>query len=178
MNQIVAKIDRLSELKKAFFLSLVLGVSSIVSFKIPFMPVPWVIQNQLCLMIGFIFGQRIGLLSSLFFLIEGVLGAPIFSLGRSGVGMILGTSGGYLLAYPLGSFMAGYLKQKLPQKALFIFINLFASNLIIYGFGLLQLALFVGVKKACLLGFVPFIALDVIKTIVASFVLSFRKASL
>jgi biotin transport system substrate-specific component len=165
----------LNTFQKALLLSVILGASSLISFKTPFMPVPWIIQNQLCLMIGFVFGARVGFLTALFFLIEGALGAPFFSLGRSGPGMVFGPTGGYLIAYPLASFCAGALKKILPQKPWATFLNLVGSNLIIYLVGICQLTLFVGLQKAILLGFVPFVAIDLIKSVIATSILHLRK---
>jgi biotin transport system substrate-specific component len=169
------KIRALSDIKKAILLSFLLGASSIVCFKTPYMPVHWIIQNQICLMIGYVFGARVGLMSASLFLIEGALGAPFFSMGRSGLGMILGPSGGYLLAYPLAAALCGYLKKVMPKNAASTFVNLFVSNLAIYTLGVLQLAFFIGVKKAMWLGLIPFIALDAIKTVFATFILCARK---
>lgn len=177
MNQIksIATLTLLSDVKKALVLSVILGASSIISFKLPFMPVPWIIQNQLAVLIGYVFGPRIGFLSALFFLIEGVLGAPVFSLGRSGMGMILGTSGGYLLAYPVAAFVAGLIKKKTPTSFTRAFAILSLANLVIYTFGVMQLSAFIGLKSAIMLGAVPFLALDVFKNALASLILKFKK---
>jgi biotin transport system substrate-specific component len=176
MNLELTRFNTLSDVKKALLLSVILGASSVISFKTPFMPVPWIIQNQLCLMIGYVFGARVGFMTALCFLIEGVLGAPFFSLGRSGLGMILGPSGGYLLAYPIASCLSGYLKTKWAPKAPYIFLNLIVSNLVIYTIGVMQLSLFVGFKKAIVLGFIPFVALDVVKSVFATAVLRFKSS--
>jgi biotin transport system substrate-specific component len=177
MNQskTLVKFNHLSDVKKALILSVLLGASSIVSFKLPFMPVSWVIQNQLAVLIGFVFGARVGFLSALFFLIEGVLGAPVFSLGRSGLGMILGTSGGYLLAYPVAAFVAGALRQKAKQSFLSTFAILSLANLIIYTLGVTQLSAFIGLKSAMMLGAVPFLALDAFKNALAALIIKFKK---
>lgn len=178
MNQskAIAKLNLFSDVKKALILSVVLGASSVVSFKLPFMPVSWVIQNQLAVLIGYVFGARVGFLSALFFLIEGVLGAPVFSLARSGIGMILGTSGGYLLAYPVAAFIAGVMKKKMPKGS---FIAAFAilslANCVIYTLGVIQLSAFIGLKSAIMLGAIPFLALDVFKNALAALILKLKK---
>lgn len=175
-SKALTQFQHLSDVKKALILSVVLGVSSIVSFKLPFMPVSWVIQNQLAVLIGYVFGARVGFLSSLFFLIEGALGAPVFSLGRSGVGMILGTSGGYLLAYPVAAFLAGVLKNKFKNSFLASFFILSLGNLVIYTLGVMQLSAFIGFSSAFMLGVVPFAALDAFKNCLAALILRFKKS--
>lgn len=177
MNQsnALSKLQHLSDVKKALILSLALGAASVLSFKLPFMPVAWVVQSHMAIMFGYIFGARVGFLSAIFFLIEGALGAPVFSLGRSGLGMILGPSGGYLLAYPVAAFIAGTLKNKISQNSVSIFLSIMAANLVIYLLGAIQLSSFVGMKAAITLGIVPFMAMDVVKTCIATYLLKSKK---
>lgn len=177
MNQTKAltTFNLLSDVKKALILSVLLGASSLLSFKLPFMPVAWIVQSQLAVVIGYVFGERVGFLSAVFFLIEGILGAPVFSLGRSGMGMILGTSGGYLLAYPVAAFIAGMLKNKTKNNVFSKFLVLSLANIVIYTLGVIQLSAFIGIKSALLLGVVPFLALDAFKNCLAAIILQFKK---
>lgn len=165
----------LNDAFKALLLSFVIGASSILAFKLPFMSVPWVLQNQIVLVIGYLFGARVGFLSTLFFVIEGALGAPVFANGTSGMAVLMGPTGGYLLGYPVASFMAGFLKDHLPRSPLGAFLSFLVSHFVIYGFGVTALATMIGLKNAILLGFVPFIALDVIKSFVSSYLVFSKK---
>jgi len=166
---------KLNDLTKALLLSLVIGVASILAFKLPFMSVPWVLQNQIVLVIGYLFGARIGFLSTLFFLVEGACGLPVFAHGASGMGVFFGPTAGYLLGYPLASFVAGYLKNQLPKNALGAFLSFLVSHFVTYTLGVTVLSIMIGLKNAILLGFVPFIAMDVIKSFVSAYLVSFKK---
>ena len=49
------------------------------------------------------------------FLLAVALGLPLLSGGRGGVGVFFAPSAGYLLAWPLGAFMTGWLMERLPR---------------------------------------------------------------
>lgn len=177
LSKTYAQIATISvnDVLKALLLSFVIGAASILAFKLPFMSVPWVLQNQIVLVIGYLFGARIGFLSTLFFLIEGAMGVPVFANGTSGMAVLMGPTGGYLLAYPVASLVAGLIKEHLPKSPLGAFLSFLVSHFVIYALGVSMLAAMIGLKNAVLLGFVPFIALDVIKSFVASYLVFLKK---
>jgi biotin transport system substrate-specific component len=148
--------------------SLLIAIFARISIPLPFSPVPLVLQSHLCLLLGALLGPRLGALAVLAYLIEGALGLPVFSLGRSGMGMILGPTGGYLLGYLAGAWVCGYMIERWPFKK---FLALALGNLAIFCCGLPQLSLFVGIEKAFLVGMLPFLAGDCVKLILTCRVL-------
>ena len=62
------------------------------------------------------------------YLALGAIGLPVFAGGSSGIGALLGPTGGYLLSYPLASFVIG---KMLEKKRLGSFLKYFSFAVII-----------------------------------------------
>ena len=60
-----------------FLSSILLTISA--KIKIPFYPVPMTMQTFVVLFIGIAFGYKIGLASVSLYLLEGIIGLPVFS---------------------------------------------------------------------------------------------------
>ena len=60
-----------------FFGSILLTISAKV--KIPFYPVPMTMQTFVVLFLGLAFGYKVGLATVTLYLLEGILGLPVFS---------------------------------------------------------------------------------------------------
>lgn len=152
--------------------SLLIALFAKISIPLPFTPVPIVLQSHLCLLIGALLGPRLGALTVLAYIFEGLLGLPVFSLGRFGLPLLLGPTGGYLFGYVAGAWISGHLVQKWPSQK---FFALAAGSLAIYCFGVPQLSLFVGLEKAFYVGVLPFLAGDFMKLILTSQILRIVK---
>ena len=84
-------------------------------FKIPFYPVPMTMQTFMVLFFGIAFGYKIGLSIVGLYLVEGIIGLPVFSNSpERGVGItyFTGPTMGYLLGFLFAVFLAGYLDLK------------------------------------------------------------------
>jgi len=149
-------------------LALALGLSAYISIELPFMPVPWVIQNQLAILIGYRFGARVGFMSAALMLVAGFLGAPVFASGKAGPAVLLGPTGGYLMAYPFAAYLSGYLKSRMKLSSYSLLANLLLSHALIYFLGVSHLSQLIGVKPAIVYGCLPFVALDFIKSLLAA----------
>ncbi len=107
----------------------------------------------------------------------GVIGIPVFSGGRAGIGIIVGKTGGYLIGFLIGAIIISILVRK--NKSLFnMLIACFVGGIVvvhILGSAWLGQVTSIGIKKAFLLGSAPFIPGDLIKAVVA--VLIGRKLS-
>ena len=75
---------------------------------IPTQPVPMTLQTAFVLLGGVLLGARKGALAQLAYLAVGALGAPVFAYG-GGITYFASHTAGYLLAFPLGAFVAGAL---------------------------------------------------------------------
>ena len=57
--------------------SILLAISS--KIKIPFYPVPMTMQTLIVLFIGIAFGWKLGVSTIVLYLLEGIMGLPVFS---------------------------------------------------------------------------------------------------
>ena len=137
-----------------------------------FTPVPLTMQTFFVLLSGAILKKKYGSISQSLYVVLGVVGLPIFAGGVSGIGVIFGPTGGYLISFILASFILGTLLEKskyslLQLNILFTFIMLF-----ILAFGSLWIMFFlrVSVGQAFMLGFVPFLVGGILKSLLAAII--------
>ena len=75
--------------------------------EIPHVPVPFTLQTLAVLLAGAFLGARNGAFSQAAYLLAGVAGLPVFAGGSWGAALLLGPTGGYLLAFPLAALVVG-----------------------------------------------------------------------
>ena len=143
--------------------SIILAISSKV--KIPFYPVPMTMQTFVVLFLGISFGYKIGLATVILYLLEGIVGLPVFSNSpERGVGLVYftGPTMGYLIGFLSACFFASLIKSK--DNYFLIFIKLILSVSTIYIFGVLWLGTLIGWDKPIfLLGAKPFLLAEIFK---------------
>ena len=162
-----------------FFGTMVLTISA--KLKIPFYPVPMTMQTFVVLFLGLAFGYKIGLATVGVYLLEGIIGMPVFSNSpEKGVGLVYftGPTMGYLIGFLFAVFFAGYLNLK--NNIFIIFCKLILSVSTIYLFGALWLGTLIGWDKPILeLGVTPFLLAELFKicllTILAKKIIKLRK---
>ena len=96
-----------------FLGSILLTISS--KIKIPFYPVPMTMQTFVVLFLGMSFGYKVGLATVSLYLLEGIIGLPVFSNSpEKGVGLVYftGPTMGYLIGFLFTTFLSGYLNLK------------------------------------------------------------------
>jgi|SRR3989338_5498840 len=131
---------------------------------IPLLPIPITLQTTAVLLLSILFGPSIGSSIIIIYLAEGLLGIPVFAHYSSGLPILLGPRGGYLLGFLPASIIAGYLaQQNIFRHPIMIFLNICISTFIIFIVGMIVLAHFVGWQKAYLLGVAPFYVTEFIK---------------
>ena len=98
--------------------SLFVALCARVTVPLPFTPVPLTLQNFGVLTVGLLLGSRRGFAALSLYLVEGAFGLPVFSpsiLG-GGIAQILGPTGGFLMAYPLVAFVAGWIYEQSSKQ--------------------------------------------------------------
>ena len=154
-----------------FLGSILLTISS--KIKIPFYPVPMTMQTFVVLFIGLAFGYKLGLATVSLYLLEGILGFPVFSNSpEKGVGLVYftGPTMGYLIGFLLAVFSAGIHKDLVNYtnykyiNMLSVFMGLIISVSFIYILGLLWLGYLIGWDKPIFkLGAQPFLLAEFFK---------------
>jgi len=149
--------------------------------KIPFYPVPMTMQTFVVLFLGLAFGYKIGLVTVCVYLLEGIIGIPVFSNSpEKGVGLVYftGPTMGYLIGFLSAVFLAGYLNLK--NNIFIIFSKLTLSVSTIYLFGVLWLGTLIGWDKPIFeWGVAPFLLAELFKicllTILTKKIIKLRK---
>jgi biotin transport system substrate-specific component len=161
------KTNSIQKVLKIFVLVFLGTMALTVSakLKIPFYPVPMTMQTFVVLFLGLAFGYKIGLATVGVYLLEGIIGIPVFSNSpEKGVGLVYftGPTMGYLIGFLFAVFLAGYLNLK--NNIFIIFTKLILSVSTVYLFGTLWLGTLIGWDKPILeLGVTPFLLAELFK---------------
>jgi biotin transport system substrate-specific component len=152
--------------------SLFVALCARVSVPIPGTPVPLTLSNFAVLAVGLLLGSRRGFAALALYLAEGAAGLPVFSLG-GGVAHLFGLTGGYLLAYPLVAFVAGYIyertSERISRRFVWAALASVAAEVVLFASGLGWLAMYThSFSLAVRFGFTWFIFGEVIKVLMAA----------
>lgn len=132
-------------------------------------PVPFTMQTFAVLLIGALFGAKLGCMSVGLYLLEGMAGWPVFSFGRYGFAMLLGYDGGYLVGFLAAAYVVGFLAQRgWDRRISTTILAMIVGNLIIYTFGLFWFTCLAGFRTALTSGLLQFIPGDLIKIALAA----------
>ena len=161
------------EFNKIIKLILIAGIGTLLltissKIKIPFYPVPMTMQTFVVLFLGMSFGYRVGLATVSLYLVEGIIGLPVFSNSpEKGVGFVYftGPTMGYLIGFLFATFLAGYFNFK--GNILNNFIKLLISVSTIYILGVFWLGSLIGWDKPIIqLGVTPFLLAELFKVVI------------
>ena len=114
--------------------------------------IPITLQSLLVVFLPILLGWRVGVAAVMAYLIIGGLGAPVFSYGTYGWARFTGSSGGFLLAFPIAGLLAGYAMEQFQntKSVLIAALLLFAGQFIILGLGLFWYRAIIPVEESML----------------------------
>ena len=92
---------------------------------------------------------------------------------------LMGPTAGYLVSFPMAAAISGLLAERgwTGKRVFASFISQYAANIFIVAFGALWLSASIGVEKAVLVGFVPFVIGALLKAILGTAVLYAKELS-
>lgn len=136
-----------------------------VKIWLPFTPVPITLQTFFVLLGGACLGKKGAPLTQGMYILLGTLGMPLFAKGGGWL-YLLGPTGGYLIGFVISSWIVASLLEKRETWLWMLFIFLLGSG-IIYLLGVLWLSTLhnLEIKKAIILGVLPFIPGDTLKVL-------------
>jgi len=124
---------------------------------VPMLPIDVNMQTYAVIVVGALFGARMGVLTVMAWLAEAALGLPVLSHGAAGLHHFFGPSAGYIVSFPVIAAFTGWLAdRKLDTGILRSLTSMLAANAINLALGVLWLATFLGWHNAILGGFMPF----------------------
>ena len=165
-----------SKLIKNLFIALIGTVLLAISakIKIPFYPVPMTMQTLVVLIIGVGFGWKLGVATISLYLLEGIIGLPVFSgTPEKGIGLVYftGPTMGYLLGFLVAAFLAG--KFNFDNNLIKNFLKLTFATSFIYILGMFWLGTLIGWDKPIFkLGAQPFLLAELFKILLATFAIN------
>ena len=157
----IKKNEKIEKIIKLILLSLLGSILITISakIKIPFYPVPMPMQTFVILLIGIAFGYKIGIAPVSLYLLEGIVGLPVFSNSpEKGIGLayFVGPTMGYLIGFLVAVYFAGLFKY--DKGLINTFLKLIFSVSFIYILGLIWLGTLIGWDKPIFkLGAQPFL---------------------
>ncbi|GBC99337.1 Biotin transporter BioY [bacterium HR17] len=149
--------------------NLLLITSAQIRIPLPFTPVPITGQTFGVLLLGAVLGSRYGTAVVTAYVLEGLVGLPVFAGWRGGWSSLLGPTGGYIVGFIPAAFVAGWLMERGGDRRFATALGaLLLANAVIYAIGLPWLAAFVGADKVVAMGLLPFVPGDLIKAVAAA----------
>ncbi|HKN17083.1 MAG TPA: biotin transporter BioY [Candidatus Sulfotelmatobacter sp.] len=150
--------------------SLFVALCAHITIPLPFTPVPLTVQNFGVLLVGLLLGSRRGFAALALYLAEGAMGMPVFSpLGPGGIAQLLGPTGGFLLAYPLVAWVAGYVMEHGLRSFARAAIGGLLGEVVLFTGGLAWLAVLThSLGQAFRWGLYWFLFAEIIKVMVAA----------
>jgi len=155
---------------------IVIGASAVIAvcarlvLPLPFTPVPLTLANFGVLLIGLAMGSKRGFAAATLYLAWGAMGLPVFSpAGVGGIAQLFGPTGGYLLAYPVVAFVAGWISERgvasFGRNALAGMV----AELLLFAAGIAWLVVITGSwQRAVAFGLAPFLFAEVMKVMLAA----------
>ena len=167
------------KLALALGMACIVGLLAQIRIVIPWSPVPVTGQTFAVLLAGVLLGRWWGGTSLAIYAGLGAAGVPWFAGLNSGLGYLMGPTGGYIIGFILAALFLGHLTDTYIRSRSFLsmlVLMLLANFILIYVPGLLQLGLWLNLVKGepvaftTLLGMgaLPFIAGDITKAVLAA----------
>ena len=157
-----------------YFTLLLVGVillSASAKISIPFIPVPITLQTLVLLVLGMAYGFRLATSTALSYLALGVAGVPVFASG-AGWAYFIGPTGGYLVGFVFAMSLMGFLGDRGWGKSIkSMIVPMLLGTVIIFVLGVTWLGYLIGYDKAIAAGLLPFIPGEILKIIVALFLI-------
>lgn len=170
------KLPESAHVKKIVYASLFAALTGAGAWiSIPLLIVPITLQTLFVILAGGMLGAYYGALSMVVYILLGLVGLPVFSRGQSGVGVLIGPTGGYLVGFVVAAFIIGLLVSRVKRPG--FAWNLMAMSIgtiAIYACGVAGLIIVTHMAPASAIvaGVLPFLPGDIAKVIVAAYISS------
>ncbi|WP_296643157.1 biotin transporter BioY [Roseinatronobacter sp.] len=139
--------------------------------QVPMWPVPMTMQTFAVLLVGMAFGARLAGATLLAYLAQGAMGLPVFA-GGGGVLFLTGPTAGYLVGFLGAAVLVGWLADR-GWTAGYVrsFCAACLGGALIHAVGAAWLSAFIGVSGALAAGVAPFLAGDLLKSVLVALLL-------
>jgi len=157
------------DLARAAFFTALIAVGALIT--VPAGPVPFTLQVMMVLLAGLVLGARLAVLATTAYLLLGLV-APVYAGGASGIAVLAGPTGGYLVGFVVAAGLTGLLARRSPQPSLRRFTLAACAGLVpIYALGAAWLSVQLGTADPRVVlvgGVLQFVPIDVVKAVAAA----------
>jgi len=120
----------------AVFAALVAGAALVPGLAVNGFGVPITFQTLAVMLTGLVLGPGRGFAAVGLYTLLGLAGLPIFSQGRSGLGILAGPSAGYIIAFPIAAGIVGWLatvviRRTTKARALWLFLSATVTSVVV-----------------------------------------------
>jgi biotin transport system substrate-specific component len=161
----------------AVFAALVAGAALVPGLAVNGFGVPITFQTLAVMLTGLVLGPGRGFAAVGLYTLLGLAGLPIFSQGRSGLGILAGPSAGYIIAFPIAAFVVGWLatlviRRTTKARALWLFLSATVTSVaVVHTLGVAGIALNTkATLEQAFLSDLVFYPGDIIKNILAAII--------
>ena len=162
----LAGSSRAVKVAAVVFGSLLIAAAS--QIEVPFFPVPMTMQTFAVLLVGLLFGARLGAAAVLAYLAEAAVGLPVLSGGDALVSLLVKpATAGYLVGFVGAAFVAGLIAERTAGRVWGTVAAAVAGEVVLMTLGVAFLAWLIGVESAVTYGLVPFVLGDLLKIVLA-----------
>lgn len=110
-----------------------IAVSSWISIPLPTVPIT--LQTMGVCLVASLLGLKRGTLSTLVYIILGAIGVPVFAGFSGGLGVLAGSTGGYIIGFIFTALIVGFASDKFKGKLVALIISMIIGILVCYVFG-------------------------------------------
>lgn len=142
--------------------------------ELPFTPIPITGSTFAVLLTGAALGMKLGASGQLLYIALGLVGVPVFTDSRSGIEVMRGATGGYIVGFVFAAGLIGWMAERRQDRT---FATMFTAFIlgsgVIYLFGVIGLMMSTGIDASAAIatGVVPFVFGDIIKAVAAGILL-------
>lgn len=162
----LANSNRAVKVAAVVFGSLLIAAAT--QIEVPFIPVPMTMQTFAVLLVGLLFGARLGAAAVIVYLGEAALGLPVLS-GAANMAMLFAkpSTVGYLVGFVGAAYVAGLIAERTAGRLWGTVAAALAGEVVLMALGVAFLAYLIGSEKAVTFGFLPFVLGDALKIVLA-----------
>jgi biotin transport system substrate-specific component len=155
--------------------ALVVGGAAVVAvaaqIAVPLWPVPITGQTFAVLVVASALGAVRGTLAMALYAVLGIVGLPIFSDASSGLSIVAGPTGGYIIGFVFSAALVGWIAERSgDRKYLGATLAFAAGTVVTFAFGLIWLSasLNLNLEQTLQGGLYPFIIGGIVKSLLAA----------